>query len=163
MGYYTTHFDGVITVEPPLNDHEISYLTKFADTTRMVRPEGPYYVEEPRPDRGPEAVPLYFDTLPTGEPSTQCHWEPTEDGTGIRFNGSEKFEAPTEWMEYLIEVFLKPAATVQTSMPEPGWDWPDELNHFQGHVLNGVLLATGDDHADVWRLVITNNTVSSKS
>ena len=34
MGY-TTDFEGAVTVVPPLNEHEIAYLRRFADTRRM--------------------------------------------------------------------------------------------------------------------------------
>ena len=41
MGYDTT-FSGSVTVEPPLNPHEIAYLREFAQSRRMRRPTGPY-------------------------------------------------------------------------------------------------------------------------
>ncbi len=46
MGY-TTEFAGHITITPPLNAEEIAYLTKFANTRRMARTKGPYYVDNP--------------------------------------------------------------------------------------------------------------------
>lgn len=44
MGY-TTEFYGAVEVQPPLNEKEIEYLKKFADTRRMDRRNGPYFVE----------------------------------------------------------------------------------------------------------------------
>jgi hypothetical protein len=44
MGY-TTYFDGAVEIDPPLNDEEIEFLTKFAETRRMDRTKGPYYVD----------------------------------------------------------------------------------------------------------------------
>ena len=46
MGY-TTDFSGHVTVEPPLNDVEVAFLSKFAETRRMDREEGPYFVDGP--------------------------------------------------------------------------------------------------------------------
>ena len=36
MGY-TTEFEGSVSISPPLNAHEISYLRKFAASRRMDR------------------------------------------------------------------------------------------------------------------------------
>ena len=44
MGY-TTEFYGQFSVDPPLNEAEIEYLKKFADTRRMRSSLGPYYVD----------------------------------------------------------------------------------------------------------------------
>ena len=42
MGY-TTDFWGSVTIEPPLNEHEVSFLNDFAHTRRMARHKGAYY------------------------------------------------------------------------------------------------------------------------
>ena len=44
---------------------------------------------------------------PAGQPSLWCHWIPTEDGTAIVYDGGDKFYSYTDWLEYLIEHFLK--------------------------------------------------------
>jgi hypothetical protein len=44
-GIHTTDFFGSIAVEPPLNESERAYLTKFAETRRMDRAKGPYFVD----------------------------------------------------------------------------------------------------------------------
>lgn len=48
MGYTTT-FEGSVSVVPPLNDQEIEFLNKFAETRRMRRNSGPYFVDGTRP------------------------------------------------------------------------------------------------------------------
>jgi hypothetical protein len=42
---YTTTFDGHISVDPPLNRDEITYLDEFANTRRMACEQGPYCVQ----------------------------------------------------------------------------------------------------------------------
>lgn len=44
MGY-TTDFAGEITIEPPLNEHEISFLKDFNEHRRMSRHKGAYFVK----------------------------------------------------------------------------------------------------------------------
>lgn len=49
-----------------------------------------------------------FNTPPTGQPGLWCNWTTTEDGTGIMWNGTEKFYRYEEWLQYLITHFLTP-------------------------------------------------------
>ena len=49
-----------------------------------------------------------YNAPPYGQPSLWCDWVPNEDGTEIRQNGREKFYCYVEWLNYLIEHFLKP-------------------------------------------------------
>ncbi|MFC7344513.1 hypothetical protein ACFQRI_24165 [Saccharopolyspora griseoalba] len=161
---YNTEFAGVINIAPALNKYEIAYLRKFAATYKEERAEGPYYVE-PLPDiekSVSEVIPvLDVDAMPHGQPGQHCEGEPSDDGTGIQWSGGEKFIYSLEWMAYLIDTFLQPGATVQTTAPRPGWTWPEEFAHFTfDHVCNGVIDAQGDDLFDRWRLVVTNNEVS---
>ncbi len=37
-----------------------------------------------------------------------CQWIPTEDGTGLQWDGVEKFYYYGPWLEYLISHFLRP-------------------------------------------------------
>ncbi|MFU8842124.1 MAG: hypothetical protein ACNA8R_15685, partial [Nitriliruptoraceae bacterium] len=48
MGY-TTYFDGLIAIDPPLNHAEREYLNRFATTRRMNRTNGPYFVHGSEP------------------------------------------------------------------------------------------------------------------
>lgn len=54
-----------------------------------------------------------------GQPGLRCQWEPTEDGTAIKWNGEEKFYKSPEWMTYLIDTFLKPAAALASELASP--------------------------------------------
>ncbi|MEW1910310.1 hypothetical protein AB0442_17940 [Kitasatospora sp. NPDC085895] len=158
MGYHT-EFTGRIEVVPPLNAAERSYLRRFAGSRRMDRDAGPYYVDGPphRPfDRSGQAGNddvRDADRPPEGQPGLWCHWEPVEDGSGIEWNGAEKFYFATEWMSYLVDHFLKPGAAAQG---HPGFE------HFTfDHVLNGTVEAVGEEPGDAWQLLVRDNTVSA--
>jgi hypothetical protein len=149
MGY-TTIFDGQISVEPPLNPEEITYLNKFADTRRMACEQGPYYI-----DRGgfcgenPNYPGIFnYNTPPEGRPSLWCDWVPTEDGGAIEWNGAEKFHDADEWMQYLIDHFIGSSPHAKAVLP-----------FLQGHTLNGEIDACGDDPEDRWKLIVEDNRV----
>jgi hypothetical protein len=72
-----------------------------------------------------------------GQPGLWCSWEPTEDGTQIIWNGSEKFYHYRTWINYWIENFLEP--------------W--------GYTLNGTVEYQGEDDEDKGKIVIINNQV----
>ncbi|MFD7980263.1 hypothetical protein [Streptomyces sp. NPDC059071] len=152
MGY-TTHFTGAVTVTPPLNPSEIAFLRKFAGTRRMNRTLGPYYVDGSGPfGQGGDDDIISHNEPPKGQPGLWCSWGPTDDGTGIEWNGAEKFYNPVEWMQYLIDHFLKPGAHAHG---HPGF----EAFTFD-HTVNGAIDADGEEPGDVWRLVVTDNTVT---
>lgn len=165
MGY-TTDFDGSVQITPPLNPHEIAYLLKFSASRRMARERGPYFVDGSGffgQDRDPDITD--YNQPPPGQPELWCQWEPTEDGSAIQWNGTEKFYSADEWMAYLIDTFLKPGAALQAELANPvdGRDYPEDFRHFTfDHDVNGVINAQGEDAEDKWRLVVTSNAVAKQ-
>jgi hypothetical protein len=163
MGY-TTDFDGSVSVTPPLNPYEINYLRKFAETRRMVRDNGPYFVDGSGFfGQGHDPDIRDYNTAPPEQPELWCKWHPTEDGTVIEWDGGEKFYNAEEWLAYLIDTFLKPGATVQAELADPvlGRTYPEAFAHFTfDHEVNGTIDAQGEDPEDRWRLVVTANVVS---
>jgi hypothetical protein len=141
MGY-TTEFEGSVSISPPLNAHEIAYLRKFAASRRMDRARGPYLVDGSGPfGHGRDDDIRDFNKPPAGQPGLWCRWEPTKDGTAIKWNGAEKFYYAEEWMTYLIDMFLKPGAVLAGELPNPvpGRHYPEEFRHFTfDHELNGA-------------------------
>jgi hypothetical protein len=129
VGYHTG-FEGLFHLDRPLAPEHKAYLTAFSDTRRMRRDtarvgrlrdpvrravglppgvEGGYFVGGrgfAGQDR--DASVLDYNVPPEGQPGLWCEWEPTADGAGIRWNGAEKFYDYVEWLEYLIEHFLRP-------------------------------------------------------
>lgn len=157
MGY-TTDFSGEIKVEPPLNEHERTYLQKFAETRRMHRERGPYYVGAGGfMGQSHDSDVRDYNSPPPGQPGLWCQWVPSRDGEFIEWDGGEKFYSSEEWMAYIIDHFLKPGAAASKSGD----------TQFDGftfdHVCNGVINAQGEDSEDVWRLVVHNNKVTTQT
>lgn len=157
MGY-TTEFDGSVEVFPALNEYEINYLKKFSETRRMSRSAGPYFVDGngyAGQDDGPDTI-YDHNCPPPGQPGLWCKWEPTNDGCFIVWNGAEKFYDSAEWMQYLIDHFLKQNAEAS------------KLDHWQfehftfDHVLNGTIDCQGEDPEDRWRLIVEDNVVRTQ-
>ena len=180
MGY-TTEFTGEIRIEPPLNANEVSFLRDFNESRRMIRRNGPLFVKgsgyygqgsdadvidynsasgEDLSQWGwknqPEDWREYYE--PDGQPGLWCQWTPSDDGTVLEWDGGEKFYNAPEWMTYLINKLLSPAAgdyLVQHVNED------ERLRYFTfDHVLNGVIDAEGEEAGDVWKLVVTDNVVS---
>ena len=164
MGY-TKDFTGEFTVTPALDAAQVAYLAAFNKTRRMQRDE---QVTVTRPDPVRDAVGLpvgpqggYFvgagggygqedgdrkslgivdyNQPPTGQPGLWCQWEPSADGGTIAWDGGEKFYDYVEWLEYLVENFLKP--------------W--------GRVLSGEVTWSGEDEEDRGKIVVRENKVST--
>lgn len=165
MGY-TTDFDGEVRIDPPLNPEEIAYLRKFAGSRRMLRDLGPYFTDGSGLfGQGDDPDIRDHNSPPTGQPGLWCHWVPSDDGSGIGWDGTEKFYDAETWMTYLIDTFLKPGAAVQTELASPveGRHYPDAFARFTfDHVLSGVIDAQGEDPEDRWRLVVEDNAVTTQ-
>lgn len=150
MGYQT-EFEGHVTISPPLNVEEIEFLKKFADSRRMKRTGGPYFVDGEGfmgQGDGTDTV-LDHNNPPEGQPGLWCKWEPSSDGHCIEWNEAEKFYDAEKWMKYLIKHFLQPGALAKDTLPFL------QANH----TVNGVIEAQGEDKDDRWDLVVRDNRV----
>ena len=167
MGY-TTDFAGTFQVSPPLTEEHRLYLGRFADTRRMQRdptiaatfpdplrvaaglpigPQGAYYVGVPADvttweghwgqDR--DASVLAYNGAASGQPGLWCQWVPTRDGTGIMWDGSEKFYDYVQWLQYIVDHFLKP--------------W--------GYSLSGEVVWEGENRNDLGTIVARDNTITT--
>ena len=160
MGY-TTDFAGEFTVTPPLKTEHSNYLRKFAETRRMAR-KAAALRQRPDPLRLAAGLPLgdqggYFvgadadfgqertsdildhNTPPKWQPGLWCQWVPTHDGTAIEWDGGEKFYNYVEWLEYIVEHFLK--------------RW--------GYVLNGEVEWQGEDSCDRGTIYVKDNKIEA--
>ncbi|WP_019925928.1 hypothetical protein [Nocardia sp. BMG111209] len=151
MGY-STRFEGSVSVTPPLNRHERTYLRKFAGTRRTDRTRGPYFVGGSNiHGRGDDSDVLDQDRPPAGQPSLWCGWIPARDGSALAWDGIEKFHDADVWMRYLIDHFLRPGAHAQGR---------NGFGRFTfDHVIDGTIHAQGEDPDDIWDLIVTNNAV----
>jgi hypothetical protein len=152
MGY-TTEFTGRFNLDKPLSKDHAAYLVQFSKIRHMGRNtddlldkdhpiretvglplgiEGEYFVSDN------ESVGLInYNNSPSTQPGLWCQWCPTEDGEGIEWDGVEKFYDYTEWLEYLINHFLKV--------------W--------GYTLNGEVEWSGESGGDVGKIYVKNNVV----
>lgn len=162
MGY-TTDFEGVFKLDKPLNTAQIEYLKAFSETRRMKRdaakvgllsdpkreavglPVGEYgeYFVGGNGFRGQNTDNSVIDhnDSPLSQPGLWCQWIPNEDGTCIEWDGGEKFYSYIEWLEYIIENFLKP--------------W--------GLTLSGKVNWRGEDDTDIGLIVVKNNEITTKN
>ncbi len=160
MGY-STYFDGHFDLDRPLAPEHKAYLEAFSITRRMQRdervvaarpdprrealglpvgPQGAYYVADECYDEPDVTNP---NTPPEGQPGLWCEWSPNDHGTAITcstaltWGGDAAFSEYERWIAYLIEHFLEP--------------W--------GYTLNGVVDWSGEEAADLGRIVVDNNTI----
>lgn len=145
MGY-TTDFEGAFQVTPPLKPEDREFLAKFAETRRMARKvdpkygvEGEFYVDGKGSfGQDKDETVIDYNTSPKTQPGLWCQWAPSEDGTEIVWDGSEKFYNYVEWIKYLIEKILAP----------------------RGYVLNGEVKWQGEESSDLGIIEIAKNKVS---
>jgi hypothetical protein len=159
MGY-TTDFSGQVSVTPPLNPHEISFLTDLATTRRMDRTKGPLYaVNDGNFGQSHADDILNYNRPHADQPGLWLQWVPTEDGTAIEWDEGEKFYEAAAWMKYLVQNLLAPSARAYIEAHK-GED--ARLAHFTcDHVVNGQIEAQGEDPGDRWVLVVRDNVVST--
>ena len=158
MGY-TTDFTGSFQLNTPLTDEQSKYLHKFNRTRRMkldpsqlqtvpdpIRTavglplglEGEYFVGFEDEDQMGYKIPrVDGNKPPTSQPGLWCGWCPTSDNTGIEWDGGEKFYYYSEWLDYLIQNFIKP------------WNL----------VLNGVVKWQGQRQEDTGEIVVKDNII----
>lgn len=153
MGY-STDFVGHINVEPRLNAAEQRFLSRFNKSRRMHRHSGPYTVSDADDRAGDLGVDVIdSNEPPPGQPGLWCQWEPSCEGKCLVWDDGEKFYAPTEWMRYLIDHFLRPGALASTS----------GLPGFEGftfdHHCNGEIAACRRDTSRLWLIVVDDNEV----
>jgi len=155
MGYQTD-FDGTITIDPPLNEKEIKYINAFADTRRMYRKNGPYYVGGGGiAGQDHEEDVINYNAPDASQPNLWCQWIASEDGTQIEWDGNEKFYHAAEWMEYIIDHFIGENPLAKLNQPE-------HFDFLQGHKTNGEIYADGEELGDNWMIEVVNGKVTRK-
>lgn len=129
MGY-TTEFNGAFELDKPLSSKQLDYLRAFSCTRHMTRNvdkttlredpvrvavglpvgiSGGYFVGDIScPNNVAVSDVVSYNNPPAGQPGLWCHWIPDDIGESIVWNGAEKFYDYVEWLNYLIDHFLKP-------------------------------------------------------
>jgi hypothetical protein len=160
MGY-TTEFDGSVSINPPLNEAEISFLHDLADTRRMNRTKGPLYVGNTANFGQDHAADILdYNSPHPDQPGLWLKWDVNEDGTEISWNGDEKFYDSEEWMIYLINNLF--SETGRAYVAQNKVVAPDErfASFTFDHVFDGEILAQGEDMSDRWLLIVKDNVVT---
>lgn len=156
MGY-STDFFGSITIEPPLNAAEVSYLADFSCTRHMLRAQGEHYVDHSwgQDYTGVNQDLGHHNTPFPSQPSLWCNFAATEDGKLLVWNESEKTQKAAQWIRYIINHFLKPGAHASKTNDPQFKDFTFD------HVCNGQFLAQGEDITDRWKLIVVDNDVTT--
>lgn len=159
MGY-STDFYGELDIVPAMKPEHIAYLLAFNATRRVARKVS-LTAKREDPVRIAAGLPLgedagYFvgaggaygqedtpdiknhNSPPAGQPGLWCQWVPNNEGTAIEWDGGEKFYEYAEWLEYIIEHFLK--------------RW--------GYTANGSIEWRGEDSGDMGKLAVFNNVLT---
>jgi hypothetical protein len=156
MGY-TTEFKGFFELDRALTKDHLAYLEMFASVRHMKRDpikcetlpdpyreavglpigvEGEYFVGgQGYAGQDRDTSVIDYNNEPSTQPGLWCQWIPLSDGTGIEWDGNEKFYNYVEWLQYLIEHFLKP--------------W--------GYTLNGNVQWQGEEMGDVGMIAVKDN------
>lgn len=161
MGY-TTYFDGSVTIEPPLNEDEISFLSDLSSTRRMNRTRGPLFVKGSGDyGQGSDDDIIDYNAPHLDQPGLWCHWIPNVDGaradSELTWDGGEKFYEADKWMQYIVQRLLAPEARdyINTHINED-----ERLQNFTcNHMVNGTIFADGEEGDDFWALEVENNKV----
>ncbi len=122
MGY-TTNFEGQIDFNRPLTVPEYRELEKLANYDS--KHDGTYE--------------LYTDT-PETMPDSYLQWQPSNDGSGLQWNGGEKFYDYIHWLRWLIKHYFVP----------------------HGITLNGQIRWQGEEITDSGILKVIDNKVTSQ-
>jgi len=153
MGY-TTDFRGSFKFNKTLSPKMLDYLTKFNETRRMARnvdnafgTEGEFYVfGSGFMGQNDESNVIDCNREPKTQPGLWCKWTPSDDGTELEWDGSEKFYYYTEWLFYLINKIIAPNGYVLYG--EVDYRGEDFDDHGTIEVRDNVIYLNGEKYTD---------------
>ena len=138
MGY-STDFTGAFIINKPLDKKTEEQLISLATTRRMKRKLGLKYGAEGEFYFGDNDDNIVDRNQPPGtQPSLWCGWIPSEDGTTLIWDESEKFYHYLEWLGYIIKNFIVP----------------------RGYTLNGVVEWAGEESEDVGQIIVKDSIIT---
>jgi hypothetical protein len=157
---YHVHYEGDLSVTPPLNPAEQKALAAFHKSRRIWTKAGPLDTRDL--SSGHEDVIDYNKTAP-GQPGLWCDVTPLGDAAKLGVDSSRENSDITPWVEYLIDHLLKPGAVFATFDE----DFPDQVGSkdlLRGftfdHVVNGEMKAVGED-GETWLIKVKDNVVKT--
>lgn len=156
---YDEMFSGKIGINPPLNQHEISYLKDFSCHTRHLdHKDGPLRVSKSLYDDVPDGTIDYNKPHPS-QPWLWCDFESNDAGTELIWTHAEKTRAPIEWIHYLIDaLFSKNAKEYVEAYYNSEYSDDKRLNYFTfDHIFNGEMTIPTGEFGLKTMLIIKNN------
>lgn len=92
-----------------------------------------------------------------GSPYPHLDWVPCQQGCCLRWTGREKSRMALQWLEYLIDHFLRPGAHAQgTGRPE--------FAHFTfDHVVSGTLAGEHEETGELSLIVASDNVLHTET
>jgi hypothetical protein len=79
---------------------------------------------------------------PTNQPSLYCNWIPSTEGDFLQWDGNDSFHYPSEWLDYLIDNFLRPWGVIVNGCVEWRGEKGDETNTGTITVVNNSYVIT---------------------
>jgi hypothetical protein len=169
MGFSTKYL-GRLDIEPHLNESEVEWLRAYAAIDRRHYTERYEVAMNPRAvalqrwrreeagEEAGEAVapdPDPFTSLTPldGSPYPHLDWEPCVQGCCLVWEGTEKSRMAEDWLQYLIDHFLRPGAHARTDHR------PDFKDFTFDHVVSGIIAAERDDTRELFLIVCEDNTI----
>lgn len=155
MGY-SVHYDGYLTIDPPISREHAKYINNFHNTRHMSRdPEkikeeypdwekysyngdlgihGEFFAPGKRGEKMNDSSVLNCNRTPGGCPGLWCDFHIDDDGN-LSWVDSDKSEDGDLWIRYIIANFLEP--------------W--------GYTVNGDITFQGDESNDCGVITVENN------
>lgn len=153
---YSIDYIGHISVFPPLNEAEFSFLTAFCESTHELGMAKYDVSDNPRAPHPAGAVRAL--ERPNDLPGVFCPWLPSCTGRCfvIPNDGSDRRDAAV-WLEFLIDHFLKPGAQASRSGIE-------EFASFAfDHRVDAVVAAHRSDSGALWLIRADGDEVTEET
>ncbi|MBB2891682.1 hypothetical protein [Flexivirga oryzae] len=164
MGFSTTYL-GRLDIHPLLNDFEVEWLRAFAAIDRRHYTE-PYEVamnpralaiddwQQHQAGSRPDGRDPFKSLSPDdGSPYPYLDWQPCTQGCCLGWERREKSRMAEEWLQYLIDHFLRPGAHARL-------DGRPEFEPFTfDHVVNGIIAGERDDTGELFLIRCEDNVI----
>jgi len=161
MGYNTA-FEGHLTITPPLNVAEVSYLRDFSASRRYRRAGVSVSSLSVIPADSQHDAEDY-NVPPADQPGLWCDFAPSanpqREASTLEWTGGEKTYYAPDWIEFLIDKLLSPSA--REYLDAHLLDDPRLREFTADHVCSGSFRAYGEDRGDMWAIIVEDNVVST--
>lgn len=155
MGLHTSYL-GHVRIAPALNPDEIEFVRRFNETRHCGDDDTPLRTVQHPAENEPTGDVGAYNRAANGMPGLWCPWTCCGTGCCLHWDGVEKPYSPQQWLEYLIDTFLRPGALLDGD-PEA-----ERLGLTFDHVLDGVLVGERRETAELFALEVERNVVTRR-